>query len=225
MPDTDYLDIEPVGISIVTPDYPVQIMEGCTITNESGTKSHQVKESDKHILLKEPGNRVVFKVKPEHRGPVEEECRLWGRPIYFNTPFNRIIVPDRMFFAPAPYNFYDKVIQPRYRGCLVTPKGKNEERAIETLREMITEEEFRRYLKYGFITVESQSGKIYQICQKNKHVKVWYKGELVEEVCVYIRDRKIPLTDKIIAFKAIIESDENEFRSMGNIYKLKKKAA
>lgn len=229
MPDSEYPYIEPGDISIITPDHPVQIMEGCTLMNESRTKYHKVKASDKHILLKEPGNRVTFDVmlreKDDKEEHIQDELVITGRPIYITSYFNQVIVPDSMIFAPAPYNFYDRVIQPKSRGCLIKPESKSEERALESLREMISEEEFRRYLKYGFITVESFRGKVYQIFQNNNHVKVWDNGRLIEEVCIYLKNRRIPLTDKVIAFKAIIETDEDEFRSMGNIYNLRKKAA
>jgi len=96
---------------------------------------------------------------------------------------------------------------------------KNEWTAIETLREMITEAEFRKYLKYGFILVKGQSGKIYQIFRSKRHTKVWQDGQLVEEVCVRIKDKNIPPTDNIIAFKALIETSEDEFKKLGNVYR------
>lgn len=229
MPDFEDLFIEPGNLSIITPDHPVQIMEGCTLMNESRTKSHKVKVSDKHILLREPGTRVTFDVMARAEDDKEEfiqdELRLTGRPIYITGYFNQVIVPDTMFFAAAPYVLFDKIIQPKGRGCLVNPKSKSEEKALETLREMISEEEFRRYIKYGFITVEASGRRVYQIYQNQPHVKVWEEGKLVEEVCVYLRDQRVPLTDKVIAFKTIIEADEDEFRSLGNIYSFRKKVA
>lgn len=98
---------------------------------------------------------------------------------------------------------------------------KNEWNAIETLREMITEQEFRKYIKYGFVLVTGNSGRVYQVFRNKSHTKVWEKGRVVEEICVRIKDRKIPLTDNVIAFKQLIEIDENEFKKMGNVYKMK----
>lgn len=97
--------------------------------------------------------------------------------------------------------------------------------ALYTLREMISEADFRKFLKFGFILVTGKSGHIYQIFRINHHVKVWDRGNLVKEVCVYLTDEKIPKTDKVIAFKTIIETDEESFLKMGNVYNMQKKAA
>jgi len=100
----------------------------------------------------------------------------------------------------------------------------SENTAIETLREEITESEFRNYLKRGFINVMGSSGKTYQIFRDKQHIKVWYSGNVIEEICVSIRDYKIPPTDKLIAFKTMIETDETEFKKLGNIYPMTKAA-
>lgn len=102
--------------------------------------------------------------------------------------------------------------------------GTREEiKAIETLREMISEADYRRFLKYGFILVRARSGKIYQIPRVNKHIKVWHNGQVVEELCSYINDEKIPPTDRLVAFKTMLESDngEEELRKISNVYRLK----
>lgn len=106
------------------------------------------------------------------------------------------------------------------RANVILQAPKNEQCAIETLREMITEVEFRKYMKYGFVLVKGKSGKQYQIFRNQSHTKVWYNGMLVEEVCVRIKDSKIPLTDNLIAFKTLIETNEEEFRKLGNVYKM-----
>ena len=97
----------------------------------------------------------------------------------------------------------------------------SEKVAIETLREMITETDFRKYIIHGFILVKGRSGRVYQIFRNRDHTKIWEKGKLVEEVCVRIKDRKIPPTDNLIAFKVLIETDENEFKKLGNVYNMK----
>jgi hypothetical protein len=95
-----------------------------------------------------------------------------------------------------------------------------ERKALETLRETISETEFRKYLRYGFVLVKGQSGKIYQIFKNQSHCKVWLGGKLVEEVCVRIKDKQIPMTDNIIAFKTMIEASEEGFKKLGNVYKM-----
>jgi hypothetical protein len=100
----------------------------------------------------------------------------------------------------------------------------SEWQALETLREMITEKDFRKYLKQGFILVRGPSGLIYQVFRNNQHIKVWDKGNLIEEICVRIQSGDVPLTDNIIAFKTIIETDENEIHQLGNVYNMRKAA-
>lgn len=94
--------------------------------------------------------------------------------------------------------------------------------ALETLREFVTETEFRKYLKYGFVLVKGRSGDSYQIFRNRSHTKVYRGSKLVEEICVRIRgDQKVPPTDNVIAFKTMIEAgDELEFKRLGNVYKM-----
>lgn len=95
--------------------------------------------------------------------------------------------------------------------------------ALETLRGMVGRMEFRRYLKDGFLVVTGASGLRYQIFRDNWHTKVWDGGNVVEEICVRILD-EVPPTDNVIAFKCMIECDEDEFRQIGNVYNMRKVA-
>lgn len=101
---------------------------------------------------------------------------------------------------------------------------KNEWCAIETLREMITEAEFRKYMKYGFITVRGKSGCTYQIFRNRSHTKVWVNGKVVEEICVRIEGKEVPPTDNVIAFKIMVETDEDAFKKLGNVYNMREAA-
>lgn len=107
------------------------------------------------------------------------------------------------------------------RGSSVNNLDNPEKRALETFREMVTEKEFRKYLRYGFVLVEGKSGYVYQIFRNNWHTKVWKGGKLIEEICVRIKkDQKCPPTDNVIAFMAAISADEEEFKKLGNVYKM-----
>jgi hypothetical protein len=94
--------------------------------------------------------------------------------------------------------------------------------ALETLREFISESEFRKYLRYGFVLVKGKSGDTFQVFRNRSHTKVWRNGQVVEEVCVRIQN--VPPTDSVIAFRNIIQSDEEAFRKLGNVYRMKKAA-
>lgn len=100
----------------------------------------------------------------------------------------------------------------------------NEQIAMETLRESITEEEFRKYLTYGFVLVEGKGGKTFQVFRNRSHTKVWKGGKVIEEICVHLKDRSIPPTDHVIAFRAMIRADEEAFRKLGNVYNMRRAA-
>jgi len=110
------------------------------------------------------------------------------------------------------------IIIVKSRACPLNNVPNNEWVAMQTLREMITETDFRKYLKYGFILVKGSSGKVYQIFQSKSHIKVYSKGVLIEEICVRIKDSKIPNTDSVIAFKTILEANEESLTALGNRY-------
>lgn len=116
------------------------------------------------------------------------------------------------------------MINIKSRANLIRNIPENEQVAIESLREEITETEFRKYLKYGFVLVKGQSGKTYQVFRNRSHTKVWKGGKIIEEVCVRLKNYKIPPTDNVIAFLNMIQIDEEEFRKMGNIYKMQRAA-
>jgi hypothetical protein len=113
------------------------------------------------------------------------------------------------------------IIQVKSRANSPSVIKDNERVAMETLRETVTEEEYRRYLKYGFIMVKGKSGDEYQIFRNKSHTRVWRNGQVVEEICVRIRDSGIPPTDNVIAFRAMAMIDEHEFKKSGNVYKMK----
>jgi hypothetical protein len=117
-------------------------------------------------------------------------------------------------YKPSRSTYYDTGINVRA-----------EKTALETLRDMITEQEFRNYARYGFLTVRGSSGCTYQIPRDGRHTKIWEYGKLIEEVCIRIQDRNVPPTDNVIAFKTMIETNEDLFKSLGNVYKMDKKVA
>lgn len=109
----------------------------------------------------------------------------------------------------------------------ITPRQEipeNEQIARDTLREYITEEEFRKYLRFGFICVDGQEGKTYQIFRSSSHTKVWKGGRVIEEICVHIKNKNVPPTDEVIAFRTMIKTSEKDFRKLGNVYNMRRAA-
>lgn len=94
-----------------------------------------------------------------------------------------------------------------------------EQKARETLREMITESEYRRYLTNGFVMVKGgKSGLWYQIFSKQTgHWLFSYKdGKLFERLCIHT-DNLCPPTDHVINMKVLAEIDEEALRKGANI--------
>jgi hypothetical protein len=156
----------------------------------------------------------------------------WGMDFYISNYLadnEYIIIPDSSYYLhPSKIQMKKAEIQ---SNLLIQVKSRSnasqypgetepERKALETLRETITEAEFRKYLRYGFVLVKGQSGKTYQIFKNKSHCKVWLGGKLIEEVCVRIKDVQVPKTDNVIAFKTMIEASEENFKTLGNVYKM-----
>lgn len=148
----------------------------------------------------EIGDKFEVKSSPRHNRSVDL-THLWQQ-MWFSLHNLVILVKSRVRDEYQAFNN-------------MSPE---ESKALDTLREMISESDFRRYLVYGFLLVKGQSGKVYQIFRNQRHTKVWEKGKKVEEVCAYIKDSRVPPTDKLVAFKTMIETDEELFRKAGNVY-------
>ena len=91
--------------------------------------------------------------------------------------------------------------------------------ALESLRETVSEDEWKRYIKRGFILVRGSNGREYQLFRDKWHAKVRVKGKVVAEICSRLSST-VPPTDNVIAFKTMIEVDENQFEKAGNVYKM-----
>jgi len=112
----------------------------------------------------------------------------------------------------------------------ITPE---ELKAQDTLRDMITEKEWRRYITNGFLMVRGKPGfyfpdcKIekmrglvgpfwYQIFRDQRHTKVFKDNKIVGEICIHT-DKKCPETDHVINLKLLVEFDEKQLWVGGNL--------
>jgi hypothetical protein len=92
-----------------------------------------------------------------------------------------------------------------------------EEKARQTLRDMISEKEWRRYITNGFLMVRGQSGKFYQIFIDRSHTIVWENNKRIKELCI-VTDNKCPPTDHVITIKVMVELDEQSVWDGANKY-------
>jgi len=90
-----------------------------------------------------------------------------------------------------------------------------EHRARTTLRDMLSEQEWRRYVTNGFIMVKGSSDYWYQIFA-HSGVNVFRHGKKIHYICIHT-DRECPPTDHVINMKLLVEFDEIAVWKGGNI--------
>ena len=90
-------------------------------------------------------------------------------------------------------------------------------RARETLRRMLGDDGFRRFLRNGFVSVRANSGKVYQIYPGHGMTIVYNQGTPVEKLCVVLRGDFTP-TDSLITRYVMILHDEQHFRGLANVF-------
>jgi hypothetical protein len=87
--------------------------------------------------------------------------------------------------------------------------------ALQLLKQMVSDEQFKRYLKHGFVAVEGPSGLVYQIARKSHSIHVWKNGQQIASLCVYLKN--VPPTDDVVAKILICECDEIDIWRRANI--------
>lgn len=97
------------------------------------------------------------------------------------------------------------------------PVDDREFRARETLRRMIGDEAFLKFLKKGFVSVRAKSGRIYQVFPGHASTVVWENGKPIKSICVYLQGGFAP-TDEVIMRYILITTDEEDFWKRGNVW-------
>ena len=110
------------------------------------------------------------------------------------------------------------------RKSLIEPEDVREIRARETLRRILGDQKFQRFLKDGFISVHAKSGKVYQIFPAHNFTKVYFQGKQVESLCVVLKGN-FPPTDSLIMRYLIILNDEERFRGYAKKHSFTEKRA
>lgn len=91
-------------------------------------------------------------------------------------------------------------------------------KALQLLKNLITETEWRKYLRSGILSIRGKSGLIYKIVRTQDHIWVHSPtGELLVELCVG-GQHQIPYTDRVISKKLIIETNEIDIWRRANIH-------
>lgn len=102
----------------------------------------------------------------------------------------------------------------------VTPQ---ELKARDTLRDMISEADWRRYMTNGFLMVKGSkdfskgSAYWYQIhADRSRRVRVYQDGKALKDICIHSAD-VCPPSDHVINMKVLVEIDEQAVWSGGNV--------
>jgi len=116
-----------------------------------------------------------------------------------------------------------KIIIPSRQETLTIQASIAEMKARTTLRDMLSEKDFRKYLINGFVMVQGDTGKWYQIFMKQKHVRVYERGKFIKELCIHTAAKECPPTDHALHLKIMVECDEQAIWDNSNLYEPTKK--
>lgn len=221
-PGVDFVDsIDSMHFFSVPASPEIIVTENSIIKNYSSKLTACLK--DRYVTLKDPAdNRVNLKVV--EGGRKVEALDIYPHIVTSKEPLE-VHVPDSWKFCRNPF-LNSSIAFIKRRGMTLPRQSNQEETARELLRDLISETEYRRYLKYGFITYTAVSGLTYQIFYNPKsHVIVRDKNLIIEELCLRISDHSIPPTDGVVSKLIMLSTDEEELRKMSNVYNMMKKAA
>lgn len=88
-------------------------------------------------------------------------------------------------------------------------------RARQTLRRLIGEVAFQKYMVRGFVTFRGPSGKTYQLFPGHNRICVWDNGNRIEELCVVLTG-DFPPTDALIMRFLLVQESEERIKSLSN---------
>jgi hypothetical protein len=127
-----------------------------------------------------------------------------------NGTQSEIIVADKRARLKKQHKSFHAL---RGRPSFVDTMNAAEVTALQLLRSLVTPENFRKYLKYGFVTIKGASGLVYNIYRK-RHVCVYDGQNEVASLCVHINAG--PPTDEVIAKILMCECNEPEIWQRAN---------
>lgn len=93
-----------------------------------------------------------------------------------------------------------------------------EQKARDTLRDMLTEKDWRRYITNGFVMVRGSSGYWYQIfANSRERIQVYRDNKRTHRICIH-SDPTCPPTDHVINMLVMVELDEQWVWQNGNVF-------
>jgi len=145
-----------------------------------------------------------------------------------NEGFYEFSLEDSIPFTANKGDYARKLIQSQIKSNLLIKMGGSrkyiptkinpaELKARETLRDMITEADWRRYVTNGFIMVKGTSGFWYQVFNmRSARIRVYKDGNHTHNLCIHT-DQECPPSDHVINMKVLVELDEASIWKGSNI--------
>ncbi len=125
----------------------------------------------------------------------------WAPPVITPSDRMRQMIRDRM--APA-------IHRGRKRNSMSIAMDIREERARQTVRRIIGEQAYKKFIRDGFITVVPKSGLTYRIFPGHGMTEVYDRGIMVDKLCVVLQGN-FPPTDSLLMRYLLILNDEGGF--------------
>jgi hypothetical protein len=139
----------------------------------------------------------------------------------YNNYHNWSVVPA---VPVSPSQRLRQILQSRQAPSIITSRTPvraaaegREIRARQTLRRMLGDDGFQRFLRNGFVSVQAHSGKVYQIYPGHGMTIVYLNGKPIEKLCVVLEGNFTP-TDHLITRYVMILHDEDHFRASANVF-------
>jgi hypothetical protein len=113
-----------------------------------------------------------------------------------------------------------------YRHLNIVKENDPEAKARGLLREMVGNEQFRNYVRKGFVTVKGASGIIYKVSQDGirSYARTPAGGyKQFEHICVVFR-QALPPTDAVAMRLLLLRYDEFAMRARANVSRLNAEA-
>lgn len=117
-------------------------------------------------------------------------------------------------------NHLGRPVRSARRGTQFSDADAPEMVALALLRKMVPQDDFRRYLRHGFVVVRGPSGLTYQIDRdRSARIRVRDRGEEVARLCVHVGASwaSIPPTDEVVAKMILVECDEPDIWKRSNV--------
>jgi hypothetical protein len=136
---------------------------------------------------------------------------------------------DGYYAPPVPVQIplseqFRRILQSRQTPLFISSRTpiraadeERELRARQTLRKILGDDGFQRFLRNGFVSVRANSGKVYQIYPGHGMTVVYDRGTPIEKLCVVLRGDFTP-TDSLITRYVMIMHDEARFRTLANVW-------